>query len=120
MSEEDTPGFLCHFDKLEDPRIDRKKLYPLPEILFVVICASICGAQSWRDFVTFGEEKLDYLRRFLPFDNGIPSKNTYARVFSILNPDEFKKCFISWVQSFQQALGNLIAIDGKTLRKGNS
>lgn len=117
MSEEDKPGFLCHFDALEDPRIDRKKLYPLTEILFVVICASICGAQSWRDFVTFGEEKLDYLRRFLPFENGIPSKNTYARVFSILNPDEFKKCFISWVQSFQQALGNLIAIDGKTLRK---
>jgi len=117
MSAEDKPGFLCHFDTLEDPRIDRKKLYPLTEILFVVICASICGAQSWRDFVTFGEEKLDYLRRFLPFDNGIPSKNTYARVFSILNPDEFKKCFISWIQSFQQALGNLIAIDGKTLRK---
>lgn len=117
MSEEEKPDFLCHFDMLEDPRIDRKKLYPLTEILFVVICASICGAQSWRDFVTFGEEKLDYLRRFLPFDNGIPSKNTYARVFSILNPDEFKKCFISWIQSFQQALGNLIAIDGKTLRK---
>ena len=117
MSEEVKPGFLCHFDKLEDPRIDRKKLYPLSEILFVVICASICGAQSWRDFVTFGEEKLDYLRRFLPFGNGIPSKNTYARVFSILNPDVFKKCFISWVQSFQQALGNLIAIDVKTLRK---
>jgi len=117
MSEEDKLGFLCHFDVLEDPRIDRKKLYPLTEVLFVVICASICGAQSWRDFVTFGEEKLDYLRRFLPFENGIPSKNTYARVFSILNPDEFKKCFTSWIQSFQQALGNLIAIDGKTLRK---
>lgn len=117
MLEEDKPGFLCHFDTLEDPRIDRKKLYPLSEVLFVVICASICGAQSWRDYVTFGEEKLDYLRRFLPFENGIPSKNTYARVFSILNPDEFKKCFIAWVQSFQQALGNLIAIDGKTLRK---
>jgi len=117
MSLEDIPGFLSHFDALEDPRIDRKKLYPLTEVLFVVICASICGAQSWRDFVTFGEEKLEYLRRFLPFENGIPSKNTYARVFSILNPDEFKKCFISWIQSFQQALGNLIAIDGKTLRK---
>ncbi|KTD39050.1 Transposase IS4 family protein, partial [Legionella moravica] len=91
--------------------------YPLTELLFVVICANLCGAQSWRDFVTFGEEQLDYLRRFLPFENGIPSKNTYARVFSILNLDEFKKCFISWIQSFQQALGNLIAIDGKTLKK---
>ena len=117
MCQDDKPGFLYHFDNLEDPRIDRKKLYPLTEILFVVICASICGAQSWRDFVTFGEEKLEYLQRFLPFENGIPSKNTFARVFASLNPDEFKQCFIAWVQSFQQALGNLIAIDGKTLRK---
>lgn len=52
------PAFLCHFDDIEDPRIDRKKLYPLTEILFVVLCGSICGAQSWRDFVTFGEEKV--------------------------------------------------------------
>ena len=71
MFQADKPGFLYHFDNLEDPRIDRKKLYPLTEILFVVICASICGAQSWRDFVTFGEEKLEYLQRFLPFVNGI-------------------------------------------------
>ncbi|RUR18732.1 transposase family protein [Legionella sp. km535] len=76
LSSEDVPGFLYHFDTLEDPRIDRKKLYPLTELLFVVICANICRAQSWRDFVTFGEEQLDYLRRFLPFENGIPSKNT--------------------------------------------
>ena len=104
MCQDDKPRFLYHFDNLEDPRIDRKKLYPLTEILFVVICASICGAQSWRDFVTFGEEKLEYLQRFLPFENGIPSKNTFARVFASLSPDEFKQCFIAWVQSFQQAL----------------
>ena len=95
MCQDDKPGFLYHFDNLEDPRMDRKKLYPLTEILFVVICASICGAQSWRDFVTFGEEKLEYLQRFLPFVNGIPSKNTFARVFSSLSPDEFKQCFIA-------------------------
>lgn len=111
------PSFLCHFDALEDPRVDRKKLYPLTEILFVVLCGSICGAQSWRDFVTFGEEKLDYLQRFLAFDNGIPSKNTFARVLSSLDPDGFKRCFIAWVQSFQLAVKEVIAIDGKTLRK---
>jgi predicted transposase YbfD/YdcC len=111
------PAFLYHFDALEDPRIDRKKLYPLPEILLVVLCGSICGAQSWRDFVTFGEEKLDYLRRFLPFQNGIPSKNTFARVLSSLNPTMFKQCFITWIQSFQLALKEVIAIDGKSLRK---
>lgn len=117
MCQDDKPVFLYHFDNLDDPRIDRKKLYLLPEILFVVICASICGAQSWGDFVIFGEEKLEYLQRFLPFVNGIQFKNTFARFFASLSPDEFKQYFIAWVQSFQQALGNLIAIDGKTLRK---
>lgn len=111
------PEFLAHFDELEDPRIDRKKLYPLTEILLIVLCGSICGAQSWRDFVLFGEEKQDYLRRFLPFENGIPSKNTFARVLSSLDPAAFKACFVSWIQSFQLALKEVIAIDGKCLRK---
>jgi predicted transposase YbfD/YdcC len=117
MDRIEAPGFLCYFDELEDPRIDRKKLYPLTEILFVVICGSICGSQSWRDFVTFGEEKLEYLRRFLDFSNGIPSKNTFARVFASLDPECFKRCFIAWVQSFQLAIKEVIAIDGKALRK---
>lgn len=117
MTPSKKPAFLYHFDELEDPRIDRKKLYPLPEILLVVLCGSICGAQSWRDFVTFGEEKLDYLRRFLPFKNGIPSKNTFARVLSSLDPKTFKQCFIAWIQSFQLVLKEVIAIDGKSLRK---
>lgn len=117
MSPSKKPAFLYHFDELEDPRMDRKKLYPLAEILLVVLCGSICGAQSWRDFVTFGEEKLDYLCRFLPFENGIPSKNTFARVLASLDPKLFKQCFIAWVQSFQLALKEVIAIDGKTLRQ---
>lgn len=117
MNASKKPAFLCYFDDLEDPRIDRKKLYPLTEILFIVLCGSICGAQSWRDFVTFGEEKLDYLQRFLLFTNGVPSKNTFARVLSSLDPESFKRCFIAWVQSFQLAIKEVIAIDGKALRK---
>lgn len=117
MSSNQKPAFLYHFDALEDPRIDRKKLYPLAEILLIVLCGSICGAQSWRDFVTFGDEKLDYLRRFLPFKHAVPSKNTFARVLSALDPTMFKTCFIAWMQSFQLALKEVIAIDGKTLRK---
>ena len=117
MSLSNSPAFLNHFDALPDPRIDRKKLYPLNEILLVVLCASVCGAQSWRDFVTFGEEKLDYLREFLPFSQGIPCKNTFARVMSSLEPSHFKACFIKWIQSLQLALKEVIAIDGKTLRK---
>lgn len=117
MSKENQPVFLSHFDDLEDPRIERNKLHPLPEILLIVLCGSICGAQSWRDFVTFGEEKLDYLQRFLPYNHGVPSKNTFARVLSSLDPTSFKTCFLAWIQSFQQVVKEVVAIDGKTLRK---
>ena len=117
MPTQDKPAFLHHFDALEDPRIDRQKLYPLDEILLTTLCGSICGAQSWRDFVIFGKEKQDFLYQFLPYENGIPSKNTFSRVLSSLSPAEFKSCFVSWVQSFQTALGDIVAIDGKTLRK---
>lgn len=117
MDTDNSLSFLDHFSELSDPRIDRKKLYPLEEILLIVLCGSICGAQSWRDFVIFGEEKLDYFRGYLPFKNGIPCKNTFARVMTTLEPSCFKACFIKWVQSFQLCLKEVIAIDGKTLRK---
>ena len=110
------PAFVEHFRDLPDPRIDRKKLYPLMEVLFVVLCATLCGAQSWRDFVLFGDERLDYLKGFFPYVHGIPSKNTFARVFAALNPEGFKQCFINWMQSLQKVLKEVIAIDGKTLR----
>jgi DDE_Tnp_1-associated len=107
--------FETHFSALKDPRMNRKKLYPLVEILFVVLCGSICGAESWRDFVLFGKEKVDFLRRYFPFRHGIPSKNTFARLFYVLDPDVFKSCFLEWVKSLQAALKEVIAIDGKTL-----
>lgn len=89
-------GFEGCFSKLPDPRIARKKLYPLNEILFVVLCGSVCGAESWRDFVLLGNEKLDFLKTHFAFSNGIASKNTFARVFAVLEEE-------------------VIAIDGKTL-----
>lgn len=109
-------SFLEHFSSLDDPRISRKKLYPLDEILLVALCGVICGAEGWTDFVLFGKEKLDFLKTYLPFANGIPSRLTYARVFCILNPENFKECFINWVKSFQKTVQNVISIDGKTLR----
>jgi predicted transposase YbfD/YdcC len=110
-------SFQDFFDDLEDPRIDRTKLYPLIEILFIIICGMICGSDSWRDFVDFGESKLSYLRRFFPFKNGIPSKNTFARVMSAINVEQFKKCFLNWMKCTQVGLKEVIAIDGKTLRR---
>ena len=108
-------AFETHFSKLKDPRIKRKKLYPLMEILFVVLCGTICGAESWRDFVLFGKEKIDFLKRYFLFTNGIPSKDTFARLFAVLDPEIFKSCFIEWIKSLQEVLQDVIAIDGKTL-----
>jgi predicted transposase YbfD/YdcC len=106
-----------HFSNLKDPRIDRKKLYPLMEILLIVLSGAICGADSWRDFVIFGKEKKEFFKQYFPYKNGIPSKNTFARVFAALCPASFKTCFIEWVQSLQEILHDVIAIDGKTLRR---
>lgn len=115
MKNELSQAFEAHFARLKDPRIKRKRLYPLIEILFVVLCGMICGAESWRDFVVFGKEKIDFLKQYFPFTNGIPCKDTFARLFAVLDPGAFKICFIEWIKSLQKALKDIIAIDGKTL-----
>ena len=107
--------FQEHFGKMTDPRVERTKLYPLEEILFVLLCGSICGAESWRDFVMFGQEKLDFLREYFPFSAGIPCKNTFARVCAALEPEQFRACFLAWAASLKRVPGEVIAIDGKTL-----
>lgn len=117
MESEVSKVFADCFVELKDPRIDRKKLYPLVEILFVVLCGSICGAESWRDYVLFGKEKIDFLKKYFAFENGIPCKNTFARVFAALAPEAFKRCFIEWVKKIQTLLNEeVIALDGKCLR----
>ena len=117
MESEVSKVFAGCFAELKDPRIDRKKLYPLVEILFVVLCGSICGAESWRDYVLFGKEKIDFLKKYFAFENGIPCKNTFARVFAALVPETFKQCFLKWVKKIQTLLNEeVIALDGKCLR----
>lgn len=106
-----------YFNGLDDPRVDRQKLHSLPDILFIAFCGAICGAESWRDFSDFGDSQIDFLRKYTPLENGIPSKNTFNRVISSLDPGQFKNCFSKWVSDFQCALGRVIAIDGKTLRR---
>lgn len=106
-----------YFSDIEDPRIDRQKLHALPDILFIVFTGVICGVESWSDFVLFAESKLDYLRKYVPLKNGVPSKNTFQRVMTRLEPEAFRHCFLNWVNAYQQALGDSIAIDGKTLRR---
>jgi predicted transposase YbfD/YdcC len=114
MSKE-SATFLDYFEDIEDPRSEKNKLYSAHEILLVTICALICGADSWRDLVTFGNEKLDFFREYLTFKEGIPCKNTFCRFFAALNPEEFKKCFTGWVNSLTKLKNEVIAIDGKRL-----
>lgn len=106
-----------YFSELDDPRIDRHKLHSLSDILFIIFCGSICGVETWEDFVDFGESKIAFLKQYAQLKNGIPSKNTFNRVISSLDPEAFKACFLRWAKDFKKELGDVIAIDGKTLRR---
>lgn len=115
--ERDEIGFLAHFARLEDPRQSAKTLYPLSEVLLVSLCAVICGADSWVEVSTFGKMKLEFLRRFLPFKDGVPSHDTFGDVFAALDPEAFRDCFIAWTASLARHIEGVVAIDGKTLRR---
>lgn len=116
MLESNEVGFLDYFSNLEDPRIDRKKLHPIEEILLVTLCGVICGCEGWEDLEEFGKTKLDFFRRYLPFEHSAPSDDTYRRFFRAIDPQQFKSCFISWVRTFQNLNPDIVSIDGKTLR----
>lgn len=109
-------AFLDFFSEVEDPRLDRHKLYPLNEILLTTLCAKICDAESWEDIQDFGEAKLEFLKKYLPYKNGIPSHDTFARVFSLLDPKQFKACFIEWMKGLKLQPAEIVSIDGKTLK----
>ena len=106
-----------HFKEIEDPRIDRTKLHNLMDIITIAICAVICGSETWEDIEEYGKCKHKWLKRFLKLPHGIPSHDTFSRVFARINPEEFQTCFINWVQSISKIIpGDIVAIDGKTLR----
>ena len=106
-----------HFAPLRDPRVERHKRYPLMEILLLVVCAMLSGAEGWEAIEEFGKSKLDWLRKFAPFANGIPSHDRIADVISRLNPKTFQACFRSWTRTVAEITdGECIAIDGKTAR----
>lgn len=109
-----------HFGDLNDPRIDRTKLHKLLDILVIAICAVIAGADNWEDIADFGEAKIDWFKTFLELPNGIPSHDTFNRVFARLDPQEFRNGFISWVSAVSEVIdGQVIAIDGKVLRRSH-
>lgn len=111
-------GLLRIFGQAEDPRVDRTKRHSLVDILVVTLCAVICGADSWAEVEVFGNAKLEWLRTFLALPNGIPSHDTFGRVFSRLKPDQLERCFVDFMNGLVQATGGgLVALDGKTLRR---
>jgi len=106
-----------HFGKLEDPRIDRTKLHLLSDILTIAICAVICDADGWVDVENYGVSKHTWLATFLPLPNGIPSHDTFGRVFARIDPQQFQACFIRWMRDIYRVTnGEVVPIDGKTLR----
>ncbi|MBW4678317.1 MAG: ISAs1 family transposase [Desmonostoc geniculatum HA4340-LM1] len=105
-----------HFAVMSDPRIDRTKRHKLIDILTIAICAVICGADSWVAIELYGCTKYEWLKTFLELPNGIPSHDTFARVFAQLNPQQFQECFLNWIKSIQIRMDSeIVAIDGKTL-----
>jgi predicted transposase YbfD/YdcC len=105
-----------HFAQRSDPRIDRTKLHKLIDILTIAICAVICGADSWVAIELYGCTKYEWLKTFLELPNGIPSHDTFARVFAQLNPQQFQECFLNWIKTVQKITASeVVAIDGKTL-----
>ena len=109
--------FLKSFADLEDPRQQAKVLYPLEEILLLCLCAVISGADCWVEVALYGQQRLTFLRRFLPFRHGVPSHDQLGIVFARLDAKAFQRCFIAWAERFTEAVRGVVAIDGKTLRR---
>ena len=115
-----TTNVLDHFSALEDPRQSWKVLYPLPEILLVVLCGVMAGADDFVEIERWGRRKLDYLRRLLPFKDGVCSHDTLNDVMNALPNDLFAGCFTKWVACLRDNDPDIVAIDGKTSRRSHA
>ena len=118
MSDLPTAHLIDHFSQVPDPRLDRKKRHYLIDILVISICAGICGADDWVAIETFGKAKYDWFKTFLRLPHGIPSHDTFGRVFRLISPAAFQECFSQWIQAvIQQIPGQVVAVDGKKARR---
>jgi predicted transposase YbfD/YdcC len=115
----DTPlSLIEHFQSLADPRVDRTRDHDLIDVLVIAVCCLLCAGESFNDMEDFGQAKRDWFKTFLKLRNGIPSHDTFNRVFAALDPKGFLDCFLAWTQSVRQAVGQeIVALDGKALRR---
>ena len=101
---------------IQDPRVDRTKEHKLIDVLVIAVCAVICGAEGWTDCEDFGQCKEKWFRTFLELENGIPSHDTFNRVFRLLDPKRFEDAFRRWTAGMVNAVGGTLAADGKAVR----
>ena len=111
--------FLQCFGRIEDPRLDRQKKHKLIDIVAIAVCAAIAGADGWTEVAMFGRAKEAWFRTFLELKNGIPSHDTFGRVFALLAPESFQQAFRQWVNAIQGEINGVVAIDGKTVRRSH-
>jgi predicted transposase YbfD/YdcC len=116
-----TSTIFAYFSEMQDFRINRKKQHLLTDIITIAIAAALCGTESYNDIEDFGVVRQDWLKTFLELPNGIPSHDTFNRVFSNMDPLKFEQCFRNWVNSILEShAGQLISVDGKTIRGAKS
>jgi predicted transposase YbfD/YdcC len=117
MADPVNASIVEHFQTLEDPRIERTKKHLLLDILVIAVCTLLTGGEGFQDMELFGKSKRAWLQTFLALPHGIPSHDTFGRVFARLNPQRFQECFLSWTQAVAQLTqGALVSLDGKTVR----
>ena len=111
-------SLIEHFQDLPDPRVNRTKDHELIDVLTIAICTLLCAGESFNDMEDFGLAKEAWFKTFLSLPNGIPSHDTFNRVFAALDPQAFGECFMAWTQSLRRAVAQeIVALDGKALRR---
>ncbi len=111
-------SLIEHFKDLPDPRVNRTKHHDLIDLLVIAVCTLLCAGESFNDMEDFGHAKRDWFKTFLTLRNGIPSHDTFNRLFAALDPKQFLDCFLRWTQSLRQAVPQeIVALDGKALRR---
>lgn len=119
MEKNDLRDLESLFAQVEDPRIERTKRYRLRDIIILAICGVLCGAEGWVEIEEFGKTKEAWFTELLDLPNGIPSHDTFGRVFALIDPKQFEASFMQWVQGISKTVKGVVAIDGKTLRRSH-